>query len=391
MDTIAVPGAASDLTPEWLTGVLRSRGYLTAGSVEGLSIEEIGAGRGYVGLTLRLTPRYSASAAGDAPPSMVAKMPTFVERRDPADKLFADLLYSTEIHWYEALAPASPVRVPRCYWAGADQPRSAYCILLENLGDLRLTDQLSPCSIEDARLVVTELARLHAHWWNSPELERLDWLMSSSQASGLMAGLWQLGWEPFRRTFGSGVLTEYEEIGERTGAQMIRLAEQAISGAFTLAHGDFRFENFMFGPVGTRDALCVLDWQLITRGSGAMDFAYFLAQSLDTDFRRKHESELMDLYLAGLSSGGVTGYSRARFYADFRRGLLLAMAVPVNGSRIFEEVAAAPDAAAGGRKTTPEELAIVQKALETGARLLMEVCARNVAAILDHRASEVLA
>ena len=63
-------------------------------------------------------------------------------------------------------------------------------------------------------------------------------------------------------------------------------------------HGDYRLENFLFGPEGS-DELCVLDWQIVSVGSGARDLAYFVSQNLLPEMRRKHEKDLLALYREG--------------------------------------------------------------------------------------------
>jgi hypothetical protein len=49
----------------------------------------------------------------------------------------------------------------------------------------------------------------------------------------------------------------------------------------------------------------LFDWQVVRRGQGMRDVSYFMIQSLTTEMRRSHETDLIRSYLNSLESGGV--------------------------------------------------------------------------------------
>lgn len=49
----------------------------------------------------------------------------------------------------------------------------------------------------------------------------------------------------------------------------------------TIVHGDFRLDNMFFGTATGGLPFAVVDWQLIKRGRGVIDVAYFLAWSIE--------------------------------------------------------------------------------------------------------------
>jgi hypothetical protein len=53
-------------------------------------------------------------------------------------------------------------------------------------------------------------------------------------------------------------------------------------------------------------------------GPGLRDVSYFLVNSVDTELRRRHEGELLALYLATLSEGGVRGLEFADAWEGHR-------------------------------------------------------------------------
>ena len=86
----------------------------------------------------------------------------------------------------------------------------------------------------------------------------------------------------------------------------------------TLAHGDYRLDNMLFGPPGSDRPLVVVDWQTVRLGCGTSDVAYFLGAGLHPDVRRAHERDLVARYHAALSSYGVD-YPFDACWEDYRR------------------------------------------------------------------------
>jgi hypothetical protein len=380
-----VPKFPEEMTAEWLTDALRENGHLSgSASVISLEIAEIGVGRGYVGLTFRLIPSYSGDA-GAAPRSMVVKLPTFIEIQ-PELQMLLDLLYSTEISWYKDLRDDTPARVPVAYWSGVDTAAHRYCLVLEDMGSLRMTDQISSCSIEEARMIVGKLGKIHAHWWNNPTLTQTPWLMGPEMQGALLSMFVVQGWAPFWEMFGGNAApVEFEQIGALIGAQLPALLVKGVASGSTLLHGDFRLENFMFGAPGADDELVVLDWQLAGRGSGPRDLAYFVSQNLPIEMRRAYEQELIGLYHDALSNGGVEEYSREQLYEEYRIGLLAAMLVPINGVRQLVDLQGQENAGLDA-----DQRALFERAMASGELLVRTMTERNVSAILDNKAGELL-
>ena len=83
----------------------------------------------------------------------------------------------------------------------------------------------------------------------------------------------------------------------------------------TVLHCDYRLDNFFFdfaadGKLARDEAgnprWCTLDFQLVGQGNPGFELAYFFSQSVSTEFRRKHEKELLECYYKNLISGGVS-------------------------------------------------------------------------------------
>jgi aminoglycoside phosphotransferase (APT) family kinase protein len=74
------------------------------------------------------------------------------------------------------------------------------------------------------------------------------------------------------------------------------------SEPYTLLHGDTHMGNTYLLPDGKAG---LLDWQLMQRGRWSHDVTYTLMTALDSEFRRKHERELLAYYLEQLRAYGV--------------------------------------------------------------------------------------
>ena len=152
----------------------------------------------------------------------------------------------------------------------------------------------------------------------------------------------------------------------------------------TLVHGDFRLENMMFGEPGGEDALAIIDWQLIGYGPGGYDLAYFMGQSLGVELRRSSEQRLLEAYREALAAAGVRDYPAGRLDDDYRRGLLASMRIPIAGCGEFDKL----------RDVVAQQRGAVRKGYEAvlhaGEALMRMMAERNVAAIVDTGAAELL-
>jgi len=379
MSEIGVPAGVPEMTPEWMTSVLTTSGHLREGRVASVSAQPIGIGRGYASQNLRLNLTYDDAGAG--PASLFAKLPMTFEI-PPEAKALIGQVYTREINWYRELKADTPVRTPAMVWSGMEPEAWKFCLLLEDLGHFAEKGQVASCSTEEARLAVRTLGRVHAAWWESDRLANTPWLPTSAQQATLVQSMWQAAWPGFWEIEGPRLSPEFEAVGLKTGAAIPTLMEKGSASGRTLVHGDYRIENFLFGPPGTDDELVVLDWQVVSFGNGLRDLAYFIGQNLEEASRREQEQELLRLYYSELVRGGVTGYSFDRCYDDYRTGLLLAMYIAISAvGTVVRQFHANP---------VQQRDAAFQQVMESGQRLIRAIVSRNVAAILENRAEEML-
>lgn len=346
MPDIEIPAGTEGLSAAWLTSALRQAGELPAGTrVSAVEMRVIGADRGIGGQVARLTPTYEG-ASGNAPTTLIAKLPSPVEVTRGGGRFLR--LPEREVRLYSELAPALPVRTPRCYVAAVADDGDAFVILMEDMAGATPGDDLQGAS--DAHLfdAVRGLARLHAMWWESPALGALEWLPAIDDRAATWQRLFTLAWRELRDRESPdlyGVLPRgvgpVAELLLRRGAEVYtRLA----SGPATLLHGDFRLDNLFFDlPDGS--PLAAIDWSNAMSGRGPYDLAYLLAVGLPPERRRELEEPLLASYIEGLLAGGVEGdlawcrdAYRLAFLEPFMRMLFLLVRghADAGGGRPFE-------------------------------------------------------
>ena len=72
--------------------------------------------------------------------------------------------------------PQTSVSAPAYYASWYDPDTARFLLLQEAIDADNSVDQVSGISIDQAVLVVVEVAKLHARWWRDPALSQLDWL-----------------------------------------------------------------------------------------------------------------------------------------------------------------------------------------------------------------------
>jgi hypothetical protein len=312
---------AEGLTPEWLTAVLRGQGVLDSGRVVGVRTEPIG--NGLLGLNLRLTLDYDI-AEPTAPATLVAKMASLREesRRSGA----ALSLYARETRFYQELAARIGEGLAPVLFADVSADGTYFCLLFADLAPARIGDQLTGCSLADARTAMVTAAALHAPLWNDPALE-LDWL-SRDTLTGLyittLPGYVPQAARRFERWLQPGAIEVAAAFGD-----LIERYFQRHDQPWTITHQDYRLDNLLFDAHDGALPLAVVDWQTFLPGPGALDVAYFNGAGLSAGLRAEHEESLARLYHAELLARGVTDYSWDRCWHDYRlhaaHGLIMAI------------------------------------------------------------------
>jgi hypothetical protein len=289
---------AEALDRSWLTAALAPvSGGVPVVAVEVVKVLEAMACKARVAVTLENRPR--------APLALCIKA------------FFRDLPYGSLTMWREAqfylrIAPHTGMRTPACIAAVARaQPENA--ILL--LADL-VAEGARFCSADEAFDVgfvaqsLEQIARLHAC---SQRLDNEPWIPCRVQdLAGRKTDVAAL--QVLMHDERRGALPERTLDASRLLAAIRQLAQRNATRPQTVLHGDSHGGNVYVTAQGPG----IADWQLVQRGSWALDVAYHIAATLSEDVAEREERRLLAHYLDVIRQHGGHAPSWDEAWEDFR-------------------------------------------------------------------------
>lgn len=304
-----------DLTIGWAQRVVNN--HYSGATVSSLHIISVDTGT---------TTRIRLAVEHDGPATLArqwfVKLPSLAWRA----RLITALprLLHTEIRFYNEVARAVPVAIPGFLAAQSEPGKGATLVLMDvtecgaiagNSGDALTAAQ--------ATLVVKQLARLHAHFWNKIDLVRTyGWLagpvrrLEDHLGTALAVPLMKRGLHQAGKLVPSTLhaLAVHYAWHRRRAMRFLSEAPQ------TLVHHDCHPGNLFW----SQSQLGLLDWQLVRFGEGVGDVAYFLATALDPEVRRVHEESLLAIYAQGLKENGIIGIDTNILLQRYRAHLIYA-------------------------------------------------------------------
>lgn len=323
------------ICPEDLTADVLSVGL--GHPVESFKATRIGANRGMLGVTMRVDVVYGGGVAGPSP--VVTKFAALREGSLASARRGGT--HERELRFYDELARITPVRTPAFHAAWYD-PDTAHFLLLQEMIDAdEQVDQVAGVSVDRVRLVLTEVARLHATWWGNPRLKGLDWLPppDSPRRKQNLGAMAADGWRSLCDMLGPELDAEEQALGDGLPDRVEAMLAGLAAAPETMLHGDLRADNLLFSAEG--DSVTLVDWQGLGRGPAGWDLAYLMSQCLTVDDRQVHEAELLDHYRVELADAGCQataeevreGYAEAMLF-----GLVIACALPLISDEDEERV-----------------------------------------------------
>ena len=314
----------ADLTADWLTAAIG------AGTITDFSVERIGTGQMSECYRVQLTYADRGSGSG-GPDSVVLK----VAATDPMSRQTGGSLglYEREVCFYRDIAPRLRGPVAPCYHAAFDAAAGIFDVLLGDANPAVVGDEIRGATVAQAKLAVTELARLQGPLLGDTTLADAPWLHRDTPVNqGLITALHAA----FVDRYGDRIAPQHRMVCERlVGGFDAYLAEEAGEGRIQgLVHGDYRLDNMLFGAVGADRPLTVVDWQTVTWGPAMTDLAYFLGCALPVAERRTHYDELLQAYHAAL--GPAAPISLADVREGVRRQSFFGVMMAIVSSMLVE-------------------------------------------------------
>jgi aminoglycoside phosphotransferase (APT) family kinase protein len=314
----SIPTKIDDVTADWLASV-------TGLPITSIAAKEIGAGLGVIGAVYRV----ECTGADGCPKTLVVKLPGLDEAAVFTGSILR--MYLREVRFYDRMASRVPVRVPDALHAAIDEETSAFVVVMEDMGALRVVDQVAGMALDDAERAVDKLAAWHATFWGEGEQlaeEGITVSLADPIYPAVLPMVFAEGWE--KVTSELAVSPALERAGKGWPAVYEQLLVDLATPPTTMTHGDYRADNILFTA---EDEVALLDFQLSGTASGAYDLAYFVTQSLEPAVASANEKALFDRYVNGLRAAGVPESDLGRLWEDYRKAALFCLVYPIVAAR----------------------------------------------------------
>lgn len=318
-----IPEHPKDMSLDWLCEKLGG----SKGALKGFDYAPIGTGQ--VGDSYRLTLTWDPHQE-NLPSSIVVKCPAQDTKSRETGRMLHN--YEVEVRWYQEFARTAKIRTPNCFFVDMGKDTSNFALLMEDVAPAQQGNQLAGATADDVKLVIDELAHLHAFRWNDPHLVNIDWLNFNKANREMVGGLVPQLYPEWRLRYADRISTDILEMGD---AFIARYERYGLDQATPIAvvHGDCRLDNVLFSDAQGR--AIIVDWQTINAGSPMGDISYLLGTSFnDSSLRAAHEEALIAHYIERLAEYGIVDYSQA--YRDYRYHAFSGFLMAVIASMLVE-------------------------------------------------------
>lgn len=309
------------VTPEWLTAVLRRSGALSRGAVTAFDADA-DSGNWSTSGTLHL--RYSPGAAGECPPRLFLKM---VDADTGDGEYFGPSEVTYYTRDYVGLADAPLLR---CYDGHFSAAQLRYHLLLEDVSPTHVEAADKEPTLSYGLALAEALAILHAHWWGAQRLAAANapihdpdhirrFVAIAEPGAGHIVEQLAAELEPHWPGAISNLFAHHPQA---------MIARSSNANGFTLIHGDAGCYNIMVPRTGDRPLYIIdrqpFDWSLTT-WLGVYDLAYAIVLDWEAEARRQWEMIILRRYHDTLRQRGVHDYTWQQLFDDYR--LCVAMGV----------------------------------------------------------------
>jgi len=301
---LSIPEDYRDLTSDFLTQVVRTcHPRVTVEAFEVIEAKHFGEIMVSTSDRLKMRLTYGPGAPETLPTQVCIKM------KRSRDAVLGEL-YANETAFYVRLRSSLDIEAPAVVGGICDSQSALYYLLLEDLSLRGATfpNALSQNSLRDVQAVLDEFAKLHAKFWDSPQLHsNLSWYQShitgplSEQLYNHVPVAIQENldtYEFFRDIFGQ---LNASLLRMRDGYRALQEHQARLPQ--TILHGDGHIGNSYLLPTGQAG---LLDFQLSVKGAWIHDASYLIVTGLPVEGRRQHERELLAYYLDRLEANGVS-------------------------------------------------------------------------------------
>lgn len=322
----------NDITPQLLTEILSTSGVLYAGAVTAVTCEMESGQKGFISNVATFQLTYSEDSHGDLPHRLFLK----VTKPDLHPEY--GLVGEHEIKFYTDILPSeSKLPVARCYYAEWEATTHRAALLLDDLSPTHFQRPLPlPPAPNHCYRIVESLARIHAHWWNHPQLGKtigtpLNPVDADASLRRLEASL-----PKYLDYLGDALLPTQRLAYERIFASSFlprRAARLIKQNTVTLIHGDAHTNNLLLPHDAQGGQVVLIDWHRWGIDVPLYDLAFLIALHWSAERRATLEQPLLRHYHHHLLQNGVTGYGWEECWRDYGENVIVMTLIPIGQFR----------------------------------------------------------
>lgn len=316
-----IPNRPDAMTPAWLTAQLRKAGRIRTGAVGAVEFEPLGLDAIFNAQMVRLRLRYAPDGE-QGPSTLVAKLPTAATRLRENAAVFQP--GAKEVWFYRHGAAHTPVDTPACYFCAVDPRSGGPCLLLADLAPATSGDWATGATAAQAGLAMQVAARLHGAWWGVDLADHTHPPPAATTGGDglqLVQQLFAAAWPHFLARWSDPLPPAARRLGDLLAQDMAPADALLDNAPVTLAHGDFRLDNLLFGAREGDPACWVIDWEDVMVTTGMLDVAWFVGGCVDLT-GVEAEGALLRAYLRSLHAAGVAGYGWEQAWQDYRGAMV---------------------------------------------------------------------
>lgn len=271
---------------------------------------------------------------GGDPSSIVVKVPSTDDGTRQYG--FEHGPYLTEHVFYQAVASEVDVASVGVHGLFYDQASSDFAFVLEDMVGYEPGDQFAEPDGEQLTSAIEQAVALQARAWGRPTEAPFATLTGDREGRAARTKMMLQAFLPsVVERLGHGLDDGIADLMERfaDAADVWGLRQ---STPMTLVHGDYRPDNFMYGPVDSTRRLVIVDWQTLRMGRGVTDVAYLLGGALDPGHRAQIEREVVVDYRNRLSACGIN-YPEDQCLTDYALASLHGVAIAVGATMLADQ------------------------------------------------------
>jgi thiamine kinase-like enzyme len=296
------------ITPAWLTRVLRQNGFTEA------TVAEVSYQSSVTSFSITAHLRISYTRKSEAPDRLFLKFSKPIHPVSTPEG-------GWEVIFYRSIAPRTPPLLPRCYDAVFSSEQHKLHLLLEDFSDTHYSEPPSqlPPTRRNCELIVRSLADIHAASWERPPWNLIGFAQPDQTEVDRRIQDVRERIARFTDFLGDRLSEKQRAVYHDVLAALPKLYKRLIiPTAYTVIHDDIHIGNVLYHRDPTEETIRIIDWQTWFIDLAPRDLAHMMAIFWFPEQRRNLEKLLLRQYHERLRENGITNYSWEQLGSDYK-------------------------------------------------------------------------